>query len=193
MPNKKTVALTREQVAKIIKTMKQGFMDENGKVFKPNERIAFALALQANVGLRIGDLLKLRLIDFVRDGYRYRLDLVEEKTGKERTFSVAVDVQTIVWDYACRNNIGARQRLFDVSERAVQKQLKIVCDYLGYERVGTHSFRKFFATEIYNNNNCDIALVSLLLQHSNTAITRRYIGIQQKDVENALENHFVKF
>lgn len=35
--------------------------------------------------------------------------------------------------------------MFPITERAVQKQLHIVCDYLGYEGISTHSFRKWYA------------------------------------------------
>ena len=80
-------------------------------------------------------------------------------------------------------------KLFDISDRAVQKQLKIVCDYLGYDNISTHSFRKFYATEIYKNNDCDIELVRHLLQHSSTAITQRYIGIQPPKIEQAISKH----
>ena len=65
--------------------------------------------------------------------------------------------------------------MFPITERAVQKQLHIVCDYLGYEGISTHSFRKWYATEIYNANVFDIALVQRLLQHSSVATTQRYI------------------
>jgi hypothetical protein len=36
----------------------------------------------------------------------------------------------------------------------VQKHLKKVCDWLGpgYEDISTHSFRKYFGTEIYYKN-----------------------------------------
>ncbi|MFQ7671877.1 MAG: tyrosine-type recombinase/integrase, partial [Clostridium sp.] len=79
--------------------------------------------------------------------------------------------------------------LFDISDRAVQKQLKIVSDYLGYDNISTHSFRKFYATEIYKNNDCDIELVRHLLQHSSAAITQRYIGIQPPKIEQAISKH----
>lgn len=69
------------------------------------------------------------------------------------------------------------------------KQLKIVCDFLEYNGISTHSFRKYYATEIYKNNGYNIALVQQLLQHSSTAVTQRYIGIQQKEIETAIENH----
>ena len=50
-------------------------------------------------------------------------------------------------------------------------------------------FRKFFATEIYVNNNYNIILVQQLLQHSSAAITQRYIGISSKELEDALAGH----
>nr|MBK5236850.1 integrase [Clostridium sp.] len=72
------VALTTEQYENIIEVMKQGF--KNGdKEFRGNERIATALVIQANLGLRIGDILNLRLCDIIRDGDRYRLNIVEDK------------------------------------------------------------------------------------------------------------------
>ncbi|MGN1158140.1 MAG: tyrosine-type recombinase/integrase, partial [Agathobacter sp.] len=79
--------------------------------------------------------------------------------------------------------------IFPLTERAIQKQLKLVCDYLEIEGVSTHSFRKYYATEIYRNSGYNIALVQQLLQHSSAAVTQRYIGIQQKEVEQAIESH----
>lgn len=60
--NKKTVALTTDQYKEIIQTMKLGFSG-----CRPNERIATALMLEANLGIRISDILKLRLADIVRE------------------------------------------------------------------------------------------------------------------------------
>ena len=67
--------------------------------------------------------------------------------------------------------------------------MKTVCDYLGFSGISTHSFRKYYATEIYKNSNYNIALVQQLLQHSSAAVTQRYIGIQQKELEDAIESH----
>ena len=60
---------------------------------------------------------------------------------------------------------------------------------LGCEGISTHSFRKWYATEIYRNNGYDIALVQRLLQHSSAAVTQRYIGIEPQRIEKAIENH----
>lgn len=182
--NKKTTALTTEQYTTIIETMKQGFTG-----FYPNERIATALVVEGNLGLRISDILRLRLCDIVRDGDRYRLSIVEQKTGKERVFTVPLVIQQYLENYALRNSIGRTETLFPITERAVQKQLALVCDYLGYEGISTHSFRKWYATEIYKNNGYDVALVQRLLQHSSASTTQRYIGIEPQRIEQAIESH----
>ena len=88
-----------------------------------------------------------------------------------------------------RNHIGCSERIFPLTERAIQKQLALMCDALGYEGIGTHSFRKWYATEIYKNNGYDIALVQRLLQHSSAAITQRYIGVEPQRIEKAIEGH----
>lgn len=76
-----------------------------------------------------------------------------------------------------------------MTERTVQRHLKTVCDYLGYRDISTHSFRKYYATEIYKNSHYNIALVQQLLQHSSAAVTQRYIGIQPWKIEEAIEGH----
>ena len=182
--NKKTKALTTEQYKEIIATMKEGFCG-----CRPNERIATALVLEGTLGLRISDILKLRLCDIVRDGDRYHLEIVEQKTGKSRVFTVPLVIQQYIENYCLRNGIRRDELMFPLTERAIQKQLKIVCDYLGFEGISTHSFRKWYATEIYKNNGYDIALVQRLLQHSSAATTQRYIGIEPQRIEAAIQGH----
>ena len=182
--NKHTVALTTEQYKEIISTMKNGFIG-----CRPNERIATALMLEANLGLRISDILRLRPADIVRDGERYRLAITEKKTGKARVFTVPLALYQFIRCYCLDHGIAPDAVIFPLTERAVQKHLKLVCDYLDITGVSTHSFRKYYATEIYQNSSYNIALVQQLLPHSSAAVTQRYIGIQQKEVEQAIEGH----
>ena len=182
--NKKTCALTTEQYKEIITAMKEG-----SSLFRPNERVATALVLEGNLGIRISDILKLRLCDIVRDGDRYRLAITEQKTGKQRVFTVPLVIQQYIENYCLRNGIGRTALIFPITERQVQKHLARVCDYLGYEGISTHSFRKWYATEIYKANGFDIALVQRLLQHSSAAVTQRYIGIEPERIEKAIEGH----
>jgi len=193
--NKKTLALTKEQYTEIIETIRTGFLSS-----RPNNKIATALVLEANLGIRISDIVQttdkngnkrdgLKLKDIVKDGGRYRLNIVEQKTQKERTFTVPTEIYNYIKQYCIDNEIKSTEPIFTVSERAVQKHLKLVCDYLGYEGIGTHSFRKFFATNIYKDNNYNILLVQELLQHSSPTITQRYIGISTKELETALQKN----
>ena len=182
--NKKTLALTKEQYREIIETMRNGFLDS-----RPNHKIATALVLEANLGLRISDIVQLRLKDIVKDGERYRLDITEQKTSKKRVFTVPKDIYNYIKQYCIDNEIKSNNVIFPLTERAVQKHLKLVCDYLDYEGIGTHSFRKFFATNVYQDNNYNILLVQELLQHSSPQITQRYIGISSKDLEDALQKN----
>lgn len=182
--NKKTTALTTEQYKAIITTMKEG-----SGFFRPNERVATALVLEGNLGLRISDIVKLRPCDIVNDGGRFRLSIVEQKTGKQRVFTVPLVIQQYIENYCLRNGIRHSELIFPITTREVQKVLARVCDYLGYEGISTHSFRKWYATEIYRNNGYDIALVQRLLQHSSAAVTQRYIGIEPQRIEKAIEGH----
>ena len=182
--NKKTTALTTEQYKNIITTMREG-----SGFFRPNERVATALVLEGNLGLRISDIVKLRPCDIVNDGGRFRLSIVEQKTVKRRVFTVPLVIQQYIENYCLRNGIKHSELIFPITTREVQKVLARVCDYLGYEGISTHSFRKWYATEIYRNNGYDIALVQRLLQHSSAAVTQRYIGIEPQRIEKAIEGH----
>ena len=177
-------AITTEQYTNLIRTIRTG-----KGTLRANPRVAAVLTAEANLGMRIGDILRLRLCDIVKDGSRYRLNIIEEKTGKKRTFTVPSALYDYFCDYCREHRIAQNDLMFPISVRAVQKHLKAVCDLLGYEDVSTHSFRKWYATDIYNSNGHDIVLVQQLLQHSSPTVTRRYIGISDEKIESAIAGH----
>ena len=118
-------------------------------------------------------------------------DIVRMVTGiiwtSQRLRQVRKEYSLFRWTFthmsrriASTTALNQMREIFPITERAVQKQLKIVCDWLGYTGVSTHSFRKFFATEIYKKNDFNIILVQQLLQHSTPAVTLKYIGISSK-------------
>lgn len=189
--NKKTSVLTEEQYKTIIETIRSGFVCADGHVVKPNKRIAVILSLEANLGLRISDILQLRLSSIIHDGARYRLDIIEKKTKKKREFTVPIEIYSFIQNYALENNISPSAKLFDITERTVQNHLQMVCNYLNYNNISTHSFRKLFSYSIYVNNNYNIELVRVLLQHSSVVTTQRYIGLQTREIEDALRNHIM--
>lgn len=180
----KTRALTKEQYKEIIKTIREGFLST-----RPNKQVATCLVLEANLGMRIGDILNLTLNSIVRDGDRYRLDIVEQKTQKQRTFTIPTEIYNYIKQYCVDEEIKSNERIFYITTRQVQRILKEAVDFLGYTNISTHSFRKFYATQIYINNNYNIMLVKELLQHASIETTQKYIGIGDEELENAIQNN----
>ena len=58
--NKKTRAVDENTFKVIIATMRKGFV-MNGVSYKSNDRIATILVLEYNLGLRVGDILQLKV------------------------------------------------------------------------------------------------------------------------------------
>lgn len=209
MANVKTRALSKEQYQKIMETLQNGATTGDGDL-RPNRRVQTILAIEAVLGLRISDILLLTDDSFEWDNglERYRLDIKEQKTGKPRTFTVSTTIFNYIRHYCKDEHIGSNERIFAPSpkkrkiipkndeerqriikseERGVQKILKKVCDYLGYDGISTHSFRKFFATNIYNASDGNIAEVQKVLQHASPVTTSRYIGVDNKKTEEDLK------
>lgn len=189
----KTRPLTIEEYELIIKTIYEGFeyIDSNNKKkkFRPNQKLGFLLQLQANLGIRVGDMVKLKLSDFVPNGKGgYKIDIIEEKTLKRREFNIPNDLYMIIKLYALENKIK-KELFYRMGERNIQQHLKVICNHLGLENISTHSFRKFYAMRIFEDNNYNIEIVRRLLKHSNIGVTQKYLGIESKEVERAIQNH----
>lgn len=183
--NKKTVALTESQFYELIDTMATG-----SSFFRPNEQVMTALIMEANLGIRISDILRMRLNNFVMDGGKWKLNITEQKTQKKRYFTVPYPVYQHIENYCLRKGIKKDEQIFKIGVRQVQKYLAKVVEFLGYgENISTHSFRKFFITEIFKENGHDLVMCQRILQHSSVAVTQRYIGIYDKQIEEALEKN----
>jgi integrase len=187
--NKTTRPLEPDEYKKIVETCRNGFVHNNKKV-RPNPRIATVCVTQFCLGLRIGDILNLKLDDIIRDGSRYRLNIVEQKTKKKREYTVSTEVYTYLQTYCLQNGISPKERMFDLTVRSVQRHLQLIVEYLGIEgNISTHSIRKAFATQTYINNGKDLMLVRELLQHSSWQTTQRYIKHSSALIEQALESN----
>ena len=185
-----TRPLEMEEYKNIMELLKNGFkytLEGKEKTFRPNTQIALILSLQANMGLRIGDILSLKLSSFKGN----KLQIREDKTDKLQYREINPAITNMIMEYALENNIKKSDDLFKITPRAVQKQLKIICDYLELENISTHSFRKMYATNQYEANNNNIELVKELLNHSSIATTQRYIRVSQKEINKASSSYFI--
>ena len=176
-----TRVLEISEYKQVIELFLSGFKNKDGETFRPNKPIALALQLQATLGLRIGDVLNLHVNNFCNG----KLETREYKTGKLQYRDINHNVFDYIKDYAIENKLSQTDKLFNIGTRAVQKQLKLVCDHLGLVNISTHSFRKMFATTAYEQNSNNLELVKELLNHTSIATTQRYIRVSQQAINKA--------
>lgn len=175
--------LEYDEYMTIITLCQKGFTykDEYGveHIFRPNKQLAMAFILQANLGLRISDVLKLKPSTFKNE----KLEVIEKKTGKLQYRTINRNLKELIYEYALENNIKGNDYLIQVKVRAIQKQLAIIANYLNLTNISSHSFRKLFGVTVYNKTNGNIELLKELFNHSNISTTQRYIKVSQKQID----------
>ena len=175
--------LEYDEYMTIITLCQKGFTykDKSGidHIFRPNKQLAMTFILQANLGLRISDVLKLKPSTFKNN----KLEVIEKKTGKLQYRTINRNLKELIYEYALENNIKSNDYLIQVKVRAIQKQLAIIANYLNLTNISSHSFRKLFGVTVYNKTNGNIELLKELFNHSNISTTQRYIKVSQKQID----------
>jgi len=181
-----TLATTEDSYKQIIKTIEKGFITADGVKHRPNERVAFALKLEKVTGCRISDIVQMRPCDIVKDGTMYRLDIVEKKTGKKRKFTITSKTYRCIMDYVERHAIAFDKPIIGTTTRQIQKHLAYAVEYLGLDKINTHSLRKMAAWNIYEATGYDIVAVQKFLQHSSPSTTSQYLNSANTNLQKAL-------
>lgn len=191
-----TRALSKEEMNKIIQLASSGFTytGDDGKEHKfyANDTLVMILKVQYATAMRLGDVLNLKLNNIVEYApERFRWNVKEQKTGKIRRNEIDIRLVTALKEYAKKNHIAEDGKLFQVTTRAINKQLKIITNYLNLNNVASHSIRKGGATALYKNTNKDILQVQRLLMHSNVETTMRYINVSDEEFNEALSKNIL--
>ena len=162
----------------------KSYLKQNGS----RDLLLFTMGI--NTGLRISDLLKLKVID-VRN--KSHVEIKEQKTGKIKRFPLLGNLQAMIEEYTkgkldneylFRSREGANKPITRVM---AYKIINNACRKAGItDNVGTHTLRKTFGYHHYQQFH-DVAILQYLLNHSSPSITLRYIGITQDNVENTLQ------
>ncbi|MDT8717616.1 site-specific integrase [Clostridium sp. 19966] len=156
---------------------------------KDNERDFIMLMLGFHTGLRISDILDLKVRD-VRN--KKRIDIQEQKTGKSKHFLINKELGLYLRQY-CKDKesyeylICSREGINKpITRQRAYQIIKEIGGMFGLEELGCHSLRKSFGYHHYMQYK-DVVLLQKIFNHSKPEITLRYIGIEQKAIDDSIE------
>jgi integrase len=161
----------------------------------------FCLLISIGVftGLRISDLLQLRFIQFEETDI---LTVTEIKTKKQRRIKINPDLADIVNRIKSKMNvIDANQFIFinrygtkPIDKSYVNVKLKEIFkkyDIILESNTSSHLFRKTLGNRVLRLNNYSAESVILLMElfsHSSPAMTKKYLGIREKEIHNVYDS-----
>jgi integrase len=160
-----------------------------------------------NVGLRISDILKLKIEDLVKSNLKTVKEYViitEKKTGKTKKFYIGDIVKKVIENYIKElSNLDMNNYVFQsrkgenmpITRQRAYRILNNAAEMIGLVEknengviisgeIGTHTLRKTFGYHAYQNGS-SLELLMDIFNHSSKSQTLRYIGIteeQKKEV-----------
>lgn len=142
--------------------------------------------LGINTGLRVGDLLKIKVKDIRR---KKRIVILEGKTKKPRTISLANiydELQAYIKTLDSEWLFPSRKGDKPITPTQAYRQLNKAASMVDIdEGIGTHTMRKTFGYWFYKQTK-DVAQLQTILNHSHPQITLTYIGITEEEIEDSL-------
>ncbi len=165
-----------------------------------NYRDLLLFTLGINTGLRISDILALKWGSFLNGGkllkVESKLNLVEIKTKKVKTFMLNKSVmEALKLYYNSLGNVDPNDPVFSSrkSDKGSPRALSRVGAWMLLNRyahmvglndgIGTHTLRKTFGYHLYKRG-VNLEYIQKMLNHSSPAVTLRYIGITQEQLND---------
>ena len=151
------------------------------------ERIFLLFELGIHTGLRISDLVRLRVCHVQGEW----LEMVEKKTGKVTRLPLNTTIRMILQDRLRGMDpddllFPSRTRYGDGSPKAITTRSayddikKIAVRFNLGERIGCHTMRKTFGYWHYKNNKA-LEMLRQWFNHASQAVTLRYIGMDEDE------------
>jgi integrase len=164
-----------------------------------NYKYCLLISIGVFTGLRISDLLGLRYCDFVEGRI---LTITEKKTNKVRRIKLNEDLLDLInriktkqlikdaSQYIFVNRYGTKpidRSWINVSLKKILKRYKVPVE----GNVSSHMLRKTLGRRVLELNNYSDQSIVLLMElfgHSSVGITKRYLGIREKEVMGVYES-----
>jgi integrase len=178
--------LYRERVVSRWEIIEKETVDEI--IFRTTKiRNRLMLELMARGGMRIGEVLKLKLND-IQDR---KLILRELKSGKEHEIVfIPQKVADRLRDYAIKTCKGPDDRVFPISYEAVRAMVLKAGKLVGIH-LRPHDLRRHSATYASRSGVLIEIVSKIILRHANLSTTQRYLGtISDVEAMRWIENPY---
>ncbi|AHM59301.1 integrase [Flammeovirgaceae bacterium 311] len=148
---------------------------------------ATIIALAVNTLLRFSDFSKITWADILDNEV---LQIQETKTGKVRRIKVNNELRSTVVKTVAKESVADLDKpIVNFSIQYLNRLLKdIKVKYsLNVRNLSTHSFRKTAGRRIAEKHQFSGEVLLMLMDlfnHSSLAITKRYLGIRQEEIES---------
>lgn len=162
------------------------------KLIEESERNYIMFMIGVYTGLRISDILPLRVADVSHS----HIVLLEKKTKKHKRIIMHPTLKRAINKYIEgmeRTDIllPSRERTKSGKQKALSRRqalriLQEVSKEVGYEgKIGTHSLRKTFGFRHYKQYK-DVAELQIIFNHDSQNETLRYIGVMSDRIEDGI-------
>lgn len=157
---------------------------------KQNKRNAIMFGLGIFCGLRISDILNLKVKDVRK---KWNLKIIQQKTGNRLEIVLNRELKKMIdsytedmkeTDYLIKSRTGKNK---PISRTQAYRIMKEVEEEFNLHNMGCHSTRKTFAYWLYLDNKKDIGLAQKALGHQSSATTLTYIGMDKERVNEAIK------
>ncbi len=165
----------------------QKFRDIQEYLKRTNERDYIMVLTGTYTGLRISDILRLKVSDVKDKKFIY---IREKKTSKQNIIEINKVLLKAYKEY-CKDKAGDEYLIKSrngtnkpISRVQAYKIMKKVGESFGVENLGTHSLRKSMGYHYYRKTK-DVATLMKMFNHSDPSITLKYIGVVQDEMNRA--------
>ncbi len=162
-----------------------------------NDRNYVMAKVQLNTALRISDVLKLKVSDFMHPTFRFKnyLIITEKKTKKEKQIEINTALAQCVKKYILDNDLEIDHYLFStpkhrnrpITNTQAHRIYQAVGKVLNIENFNSHSLRKTWGFNAYKKYK-DLATIMLAYNHTDPKDTLKYIGVTQDNVNELYKN-----